>query len=187
MRCADFGRRTAVLANWCSVAELMAGECRVRCCTGNRSLGDWELFAGGESGPITDEIWGRTIEPSSEADDKPKKPSKLASPCCSSSKPFCWRPAWSDNDELSHSPTGPSETQEELSSFRSPASELSVRVCCFGTTALFIKAWRVMRGGGGAGEADLLPMACFAFTISATERGRDPGWIFAFSVTCVSY
>jgi hypothetical protein len=56
-------------------------------------------------------------------------------------------------------------------------------------------AWRIRRGGGlsrgacdSAGDADMLPLARLAFTISATVKGRgSAGWAFAFSVACVSY
>ena len=63
-------------------------------------------------------------------------------------------------------------------------------MCFVETITLFMMAWRIRRGGGlsrGAGDADMLPLARLAFTISATVKGRgSAGWAFAFSVTCVS-
>lgn len=170
-----------------SVAEFMAGESRVPCCTGERSLGD----GGDESGPNT------ICEPD---DKRTKFPNKLVSPSCSSSKPLFWRPACSDSG-VSQSPTDPSEANEddkgpseprgEACGFRRFESDSSVKVRFVSETAtFFMMAWRSRRGGlsRGAGDADMLPLARLSFTISATVKGLgSAGWSFAFSVTCVSY
>ena len=41
MRCANFGRRDAVIAEWCSVAAFMAGDDDVGYLAALAKLGDW--------------------------------------------------------------------------------------------------------------------------------------------------